>query len=508
MVKKVILLIFDGFGIAKDPSASAINSAKTPFFSSLSSKYSHSQLQASSTFVGLPNGQMGNSEVGHMNLGAGRVIYQDIVRINKDITEGTFQKNPVLIKAFDTAIKNNKKIHLIGLLSNGGIHSHIDHIKAFSNYANQINFNDLFLHAFMDGRDTDPKSGKGFLKEIEYHFSKTKGTIASIIGRYYGMDRDNRWERVQEAYHLLVNGKGEKFISAEKAIENSYSNAITDEFVTASVITQNENPIATIEEGDVVIHFNFRSDRARELTAVLTQGVENEFNMHTLALNYYCMTTYDSKFKGLEVLYKKDNLNNTLGEVISANGLEQIRIAETEKYPHVTYFFNGGRETPFEGEKRILIPSPKVATYDLQPEMSAFEVRDAIVNELKKKSVDLVVLNFANPDMVGHTGVWEAAVKAVETVDTCAEMVVNTGLENGYSTILLADHGNVDCMKNEDGSPNTAHSTQPVPCFFINDQFHPDLKDGKLADIAPTILNFMGLEIPKEMDGEILFKIQ
>ncbi len=498
-------MIFDGFGIAKNPKVSAINSAKTPFLDSLYSTYSHAQLEASGLFVGLPDGQMGNSEVGHMNLGAGRVVYQDIVRINKDISENKFQENPVLVNAFKTAIQTGKKVHLLGLLSDGGIHSHINHVKAISSYAKELDFNDLYLHAFMDGRDTDPKSGAGFLTEIENHFEQTTGTVASIVGRYYGMDRDNRWERVQQAYHLLVHGKGKEFGSASAAIQDSYANDITDEFVDASVISKNGTPIAKIEEGDVVIHFNFRSDRARELTAVLTQGVENEFNMNPLPLQYNCMTSYDSKFKNLEILYKKDNLNNTLGQVVADNGLQQIRIAETEKYPHVTYFFNGGREEPFKGENRIMIPSPKVATYDLKPEMSAAEVRDAIVNELKKGEVDLVVLNFANPDMVGHTGVWEAAIKAVETVDACAKTVINTGLENGYSTILLADHGNVDCMMNEDGSPNTAHSTQPVPWFFINNNEKPHLKDGKLADIAPTILNYMGLKIPAEMDGDVLF---
>ena len=504
MSNKVILMIFDGFGIAKNPNVSAIDSANTPFLDSLYQKYSHAKLQASGLFVGLPDGQMGNSEVGHMNLGAGRVVYQDIVRINKEIKDGNFQNNPVLINAFKTAQKNGKKVHLLGLLSDGGIHSHINHIKAISNYAKQLNFDDLYLHAFMDGRDTDPKSGTGFLEEIEAHFEKTSGAIASIIGRYYGMDRDNRWERVKEAYHLLVNGTGKSFNSASEAISNSYANGITDEFVAASVITNNGNPVARIEEGDVVIHFNFRSDRARELTAVLTRGIQNKFKMNKLSLHYVCMTSYDSKFKEVDVLYKKDNLNNTLGQVVSENQKKQIRIAETEKYPHVTYFFNGGREEPFEGENRILIQSPKVATYDLQPEMSAFEVRDAIVKELKNQSADLVVLNFANPDMVGHTGVWEAAIKAVETVDACAKEVINTGLENGYTTFLMADHGNVDCMKNEDGSPNTAHSTQPVPWFFINDDLHPIVKDGKLADVAPTILKFMGIEIPSEMDGDIL----
>jgi 2,3-bisphosphoglycerate-independent phosphoglycerate mutase len=504
MRKKVILLIFDGFGIAKDPKVSAINHAKTPFLDSLYSNYPHAQLEASGLFVGLPDGQMGNSEVGHMNLGAGRVVYQDIVRINKEIAEGTFEKNPVLVNAFDEAKKNNKKVHLLGLLSDGGIHSHINHAKAISTYAHQIGFDDLFLHAFMDGRDTDPHSGKNYIREIENHFKKTTGKIASIIGRYYAMDRDNRWERVQEAYHLLVNGKGKEFESADDAIQNAYDNGVTDEFVRASVITENGQPLATIEPGDVVIHFNFRSDRARELTAVLTQGVENDYEMKVIPVNYVCMTSYDSKFNGLSILYTKDNLENTLGKVVSMNGLKQIRIAETEKYPHVTYFFNGGREEPFSGEKRILIPSPKVATYDLQPEMSAFEVRDAICSELEKQEVDLVVLNFANPDMVGHTGVWEAAIKAVETVDSCGKSVVETGLKNGYSTILLADHGNVDCMKNADGSPNTAHSTQPVPWFFIDANDKPKLKNGKLADIAPTILHLLQIPIPPEMNGDIL----
>lgn len=504
MEKKVILMIFDGFGIAKNPEVSAIANANTPFLDSLYTTYPHAKLQASGLFVGLPDGQMGNSEVGHMNLGAGRVVYQDIVRINKEIKDQSFFTHPVLVKAFDTAKKNNKKVHLLGLLSNGGIHSHINHIKAISQLAANKNFDQLYLHAFMDGRDTDPNSGKEFIAEIESHFAKNTGKIASVIGRYFAMDRDNRWERVNEAYQLLVHGTGAEYASANEAITEVYATGVTDEFVPASVIMSGEQPMAKIEEGDVVIHCNFRSDRARELTAVLTQGVENEFEMNPINVHYTCMTSYDATFTGLDIVYQKDNLLNTLGQVIAANGKKQIRIAETEKYPHVTYFFNGGRETPFEGEQRIMIPSPKVATYDLQPEMSAAQVRDAIVTELKKAEVDLVVLNFANPDMVGHTGVWEAAIKAVETVDACAEKVITTGVENGYSTILLADHGNVDCMKNEDGSPNTAHSTQPVPCFFINPNERPHLKDGKLADIAPTILHYLGLPIPVEMDGDNL----
>ncbi|MGB0392001.1 MAG: 2,3-bisphosphoglycerate-independent phosphoglycerate mutase [Salibacteraceae bacterium] len=506
MSKKLILMIFDGYGIAKNPEVSAIESANTPFVDSLYSNYPHAQLEASGLFVGLPDGQMGNSEVGHMNLGAGRVVYQDIVRINKEITEGEFNKNPVLVNAFETAIKNNKKVHVMGLLSNGGIHSHINHLKAISSYSKSLNFENLYLHAFMDGRDTDPKSGKGFLAEIEDHFQKTTGKVASIIGRYYAMDRDNRWERVQQAYHLLVNGKGAEFRSSSEAIQASYDRNITDEFAPASVIMENGNPVAKIAEGDVIIHFNFRSDRARELTAVLTQGIENDFGMKKIPLQYNCMTNYDSNFKGVNVLYRKDNLHNTLGQVVAAAGKSQIRIAETEKYPHVTYFFNGGRELPFDKEKRIMVPSPKVATYDLQPEMSAHEVRYSINSELKKQEVDFVVLNFANPDMVGHTGVFEAAEKAVETVDECGKSVIECGLKNGYATLLLADHGNVDCMRNEDGTPNTAHSTQPVPWFFIDNNSKPKLKNGKLADVAPTILNYLGIDLPDEMDGEILFE--
>ncbi len=506
MSNKVILMIFDGYGIAKNPEVSAIESANTPFMDSLYANYPSAQLEASGLFVGLPDGQMGNSEVGHMNLGAGRVIYQDIVRINKEIESGEFNSNPTLVNAFAAAKKNGKKVHVMGLLSNGGIHSHINHLKAISNYSHSIGFDDLFLHAFMDGRDTDPKSGKDFLEEIENHYQVTTGKVASIIGRYYAMDRDNRWERVQQAYHLIVNGKGTEFTSSKEAIEASYAQDITDEFAPASVITENGHPVAQIEEGDVVIHFNFRSDRARELTAALTQGVENDYAMKVIPLNYNCMTVYDSSFNGLNILYRKDNLENTLGQVVAAAGKSQIRIAETEKYPHVTYFFNGGRETPFEKESRILIPSPKVATYDLQPEMNAAQLRDAIITELNKQEVDLVVLNFANPDMVGHTGVFEAAVKAVETVDNCGKAVIEAGLENGYATLLLADHGNVDCMRNEDGSPNTAHSTQPVPWFFIDHKSKPNLKNGKLADIAPTLLSYLGVDIPEDMNGEVLFE--
>lgn len=506
MSKRTILMILDGVGIAKNPDVSAVNFAKTPFLNSLYNTYPHAQLEASGLHVGLPDGQMGNSEVGHMNLGAGRVIYQDIVRINKDIESGDFNTNTELVKAFEYAKANNKQVHVMGLLSNGGIHSHINHLKAITSFAHSQNFSNLLVHGFMDGRDTDPHSGKDLVAEIEAHLKQTTGKMASIVGRYYAMDRDNRWERVQQAYHALVNGKGKTFTSAADAVADAYSNDITDEFIPASVITENGAPVGTISEGDVCIHFNFRSDRGRELTAALTQGIENDHGMEVLPLHYVTMTSFDASFNGIHIMYRKDNLEKTLGEVVFDAGLSQIRIAETEKYPHVTYFFNGGRETPFDKEHRIMVPSPKVATYDLQPEMSAYEVTEAIVSEINKQTADLIVLNFANPDMVGHTGVWEAAIKAVETVDECAKNVVTTGLNNGYSTLLLADHGNVDCMKNEDGSPNTAHSTQPVPCFFISNTVKPNLKNGKLADVAPTILTHMELPIPPQMTGNVLFK--
>ncbi len=499
-------MIFDGFGIAKDPSVSAIDQAKTPFIDSLYHDYPHARLQASGLAVGLPEGQMGNSEVGHMNLGAGRVVYQDIVRINKAIEDGSFFTNPELVNAFETAENTGSKIHLMGLLSDGGIHSHIDHLKALTTMAAERNFNDVFVHAFTDGRDTDPHSGKGFVEEIKCHLKQTTGRLASITGRYYAMDRDKRWERVKLAYDALTGGIGKQFDDPVAAVVDAYDNGETDEFIKPRVMVDGGKPVAVIEPGDVVIHFNFRSDRARELTFVLTQQDMPQAGMTTLPLHYVTMTNYDEAYEGLHILYDKPNLKNTLGEVIARNGLHQIRIAETEKYAHVTYFFNGGREEPFENEKRILVPSPKVATYDLKPEMSAFEVRDRIVDELKDGWADFVVLNFANPDMVGHTGVWEAAVKAIETVDQCAEAVINTGLDNGYATLLLADHGNSDCMKNPDGSPNTAHTTQPVPWFFIDSNYHPSLKDGKLADVAPTILTYLGIPIPDEMNGTVLFE--
>lgn len=502
MNKKVILMILDGWGIATNKAVSAVDNANTPFVDSLYTKYKHSKLEASGLAVGLPEGQMGNSEVGHMNLGAGRVVYQDLVKINKAVSENTLKDEPVLIEALAYAKANNKNIHLIGCLSDGGIHSHINHLKGLLSIASESDVNNVFVHAFTDGRDTDPKGGLGYIKELEKHMAKTTGKVASIIGRYYAMDRDNRWERVKLAYDLLVKGEGTHFPSAEAAIEDSYNNAVTDEFVKPAVITNSlGTPNATINQGDVVISFNYRTDRGREITEALTQKDFPEQNMKKLDLYYVTMTNYDSSFTGVKVIFNKDNLSNTLGEVLSAAGKKQIRIAETEKYPHVTFFFSGGREKEFEGESRLMCPSPKVATYDLQPEMSAADIRDAIIPELKKGEVDFVCLNFANPDMVGHTGIMAAAIKACETVDACAQSVVSIALENGYSTIIIADHGNSDCMSNPDGSPNTAHTTALVPCILVDPDFNGTIKDGKLGDIAPTILKLIGVAQPKEMSG-------
>lgn len=504
-----MLIIMDGFGIAKNPEVSAIDKARTPYIDHLYKTYPHAQLEASGLAVGLPEGQMGNSEVGHMNLGAGRVIFQDIVKIDQSIESGEFFELPQLIEAFDYAEKNNKKVHLIGLVSNGGIHSHNRHLYALTDLAHRLKFENLYVHAFMDGRDTDPKSGRRHLKNLEEQLAKTRGKIASIIGRYYAMDRDKRWERIALAYNLLTKGVGREFNSSEEAIADSYLRDVTDEFVEASVIIEGGQPVAVIEEGDVVIHFNFRSDRARQLTMVLTQRDLPDAGMQKMNLRFLSMTNYDESFRGLEIIFDKPNLENTLGEVIAKAGLAQIRIAETEKYPHVTYFFNGGREEPFPNEQRILINSPKVATYDLQPEMSAFEVRDAIVREIEKESAQLIVLNFANPDMVGHTGVMTAAIKAVETVDECVKDVVEAGLNHGYITILLSDHGNSDCLINEDGTPNTAHTTQPVPWWLISgkNSHGIQVRNGKLADVAPTLLKLLDVDIPSIMDGNPLVSI-
>ena len=498
-------MILDGWGIATNKKVSAVDQAKTPFMDSLYKKYPHSKLEASGLAVGLPEGQMGNSEVGHMNIGAGRVVYQDLVRINKAVEDKELDNNQVLLDAFGYAGKNGKSVHFIGLLSDGGVHSHIGHLKGLIDIAHRQGLRKLFVHAFMDGRDTDPKGGAGYLTELLQHLKKTSGQLASIIGRYYAMDRDKRWERVKLAYDLLVNGKGQKTTDPLAAVQQSYANNVTDEFIKPIVVTEKGGePVGIIREGDVVLCFNFRTDRGREITQVLTQQDFPDHQMNKLKLHYITLTNYDESFKNVKTIFDKDNLEKTLGEVVADAGKKQIRIAETEKYPHVTFFFSGGRETVFEGESRILCPSPKVATYDLQPEMSARDIRDKIIPELEAKSADFICLNFANPDMVGHTGVFEAAVKACETVDACAQKVTEAALNSGYATIIIADHGNADMMINEDGTPNTAHTTNLVPCILVDDTYRGKLKNGKLGDLAPTILNLMGIPTPKQMTGEVL----
>ncbi|MEQ6122427.1 2,3-bisphosphoglycerate-independent phosphoglycerate mutase [Reichenbachiella sp. MALMAid0571] len=505
MDKKVILMILDGWGLGTNDEVSAIKAANTPFVDSLYSSYPNSKLEASGLAVGLPEGQMGNSEVGHMNIGAGRVVYQDLVRINNAAKDGSLAKNETLVEAFNYAKANGKSVHFIGLVSDGGIHAHIEHVKAMCTGAKENGVENVFIHAFTDGRDTDPKSGKAYLEDLQNHMSDTTGTLATVTGRYFAMDRDKRWERVKLAYDAMVKGIGLHTQNILDAVQTSYDAGVTDEFIQPIIQTDNEgNPVTKISEGDVVICFNFRTDRGREITEVLSQNDMLEFDMKKLDLHYVTMALYDENFKGVKVMYSKDNLKNTLGEVLETNHKKQIRIAETEKYPHVTFFFSGGREKEFEGEKRLLCPSPKVATYDLQPEMSAGDIRDAIIPELKSKEVDFVCLNFANPDMVGHTGVFEAAVKACETVDSCAKAVVDVALENGYSTIIIADHGNSDVMINEDGSPNTAHTTNLVPCILVDKEYKGEIKNGKLGDLAPTILTLMGVPIPKEMSGDVL----
>ncbi|WP_370408750.1 2,3-bisphosphoglycerate-independent phosphoglycerate mutase [Tenacibaculum dicentrarchi] len=499
MNKKVILMILDGWGITQDPKVSAIYNAKTPFINSLYDKFPHAELRTDGNHVGLPEGQMGNSEVGHMNLGAGRIVYQNLAKINKAVDEGTLSQETELLNAFDYAKKNNKNVHFLGLVSNGGIHSHINHTKGLLSAAADFGLSDVFLHAFTDGRDCDPKSGKYFINDIEEHMQKTTGELATITGRYFAMDRDNRWERVQLAYNALVNGKGEFSTDATQSIQKSYDENITDEFVKPIIMVDEKNqPKTTIKEDDVVIFFNFRTDRGRELTEILNQKDFPELNTKKLPLYFVTMTNYDETFKDIKVIYNSNNIENTLGEVLESAGKTQIRIAETEKYPHVTFFFSGGREQEFKGEKRLLCPSPKVATYDLQPEMSAYEIRDAIVPELKEGAVDFVCLNFANGDMVGHTGVFEAAVKACETVDNCVKDVITTALENDYTTIVIADHGNCETMMNPDGSPHTAHTTNPVPMVLVDKELKT-IKNGVLGDIAPTILKLMNVPQPKEM---------
>ncbi|WP_350290603.1 2,3-bisphosphoglycerate-independent phosphoglycerate mutase [uncultured Croceitalea sp.] len=499
MNKKVILMILDGWGKSPNPKVSAIENANTPFVDSLYKSYPNADLLTDGMNVGLPEGQMGNSEVGHMNLGAGRIVYQDLAKINKAVKEDTLKDEKVLKDAFEYAKANNKAVHFLGLVSDGGVHSHITHLKALINASESNGVQKAFVHAFTDGRDVDPKSGKGFLEDIVTFCAAKNTSLASVTGRYYAMDRDKRWERVKKAYDVLVNGIGTTSENISTAMEKSYAEGKTDEFIEPIVLDKD----GQIKEDDVIIFFNFRTDRGRELTQVLNQEDFLEHGMKKLNLYYVTITNYDDSFKGVKVVYDKDNIKDTLGETVAKAGKKQIRIAETEKYPHVTFFFNGGREAPFEGEERILCPSPKVATYDLKPEMSAFEIRDAIIPELEKGDVDFVCLNFANPDMVGHTGSMEAAIKACEVVDECARAVITSGLENGYSTIVIADHGNCDTMINPDGSPNTAHTTNPVPLILVDRDIN-EINDGVLGDIAPTILKMMGISQPELMTQNAL----
>lgn len=507
MNKKVILMILDGWGKSPDPKVSAIDNANTPFIDSLYRNYPNATLRTDGLNVGLPEGQMGNSEVGHMNLGAGRIVYQDLVKINLAVKDNTLKDEQPLKDAFAYAKQNNKKVHLLGLVSNGGVHSHIDHLKGLINATQQSGLDKVYIHAFTDGRDVDPKSGIDFIADLTDYIKDTTVQLASVVGRYYAMDRDRRWERVKLAYDLLVNGLGIPSTNATESILESYNDGITDEFIKPIVMTTDgTNPIAVIEPDDVVIFFNFRTDRGRQLTEVLTQVDMHEENMHKMPLYYVTMTNYDDNFKGIHVIYDKDNLTETLGEVLSKHSKKQIRIAETEKYPHVTFFFSGGREEPFEGETRLLCPSPKVATYDLQPEMSAYNLKDALIPELQKGDVDFVCLNFANGDMVGHTGVMEAAIKACEAVDDCAKQVIETALENNYTTIVIADHGNCETMINPDGSPNTAHTTNPVPIILVDKDLKHIQDGGVLGDIAPTILDLMGVPQPEAMTRHSLVR--
>ncbi len=501
--RKVMLMILDGWGIGDKSKSDAIYNGKTPNIDNLVKKYPHSQLITSGEKVGLPDGQMGNSEVGHLNIGAGRVVYQDLVKINKAIEDNSIVDNKVLVDAFTYAKKNNKNIHFFGLLSDGGVHSLNKHLYKLCDIANDYDLKNVFVHAFTDGRDTDPKSGLGFITELQNHLNTSTGKIATVTGRYYAMDRDKRWKRIKEAYDALVFGKGFQTNNALDAVKKSYEEGVTDEFIKPIVIVENNKPIGLIQDNDVVIFINFRNDRAKEITIALTQQDLPEYNMKTKPLYYCTMTPYDATFKGLHIIFNKDNVKNTIGEVLANAGKKQIRIAETEKYAHVTFFFSGGREKEFKNEKRILIPSPKVATYDLQPEMSAFKVKDAIIEELKKQETDFVCLNFANGDMVGHTGVYEAILKAVSTVDTCVGEIVETATKNNYELIIIADHGNADHAINDNGTPNTAHSLNPVPCILVSDRYKK-VSNGILADVAPTILTMMRVDIPSEMTGKSL----
>jgi 2,3-bisphosphoglycerate-independent phosphoglycerate mutase len=500
--KKVILVIMDGWGLGQKKESDAIQNAKTPFVSSLYKSYPNTTLITCGRAVGLPEGQMGNSEVGHLNLGAGRIVFQELERINVAIENGEFEKNPALLHSLNYAKDNGKPLHLMGLVSNGGVHSHIDHLKAITTICKKHGIENVYIHAFTDGRDTDPKSGINFLEDLQQHLDKTTGKIATITGRYYAMDRDKRWERIKVAYDALLHRKGEVTTNIFSSISTSYQNDVTDEFLKP--IINAETPDSEILDGDAVICFNFRTDRCREITEALTQTDFPDHGMKTLKLDYTTMTLYDHTFKNIHVIFQKDDLKNTIGQVLADHNKKQIRIAETEKYPHVTFFFSGGREVPFEGEKRIMIASPKVATYDMQPEMSAYEVTAALLPEIKSKSADFICLNYANADMVGHTGVWDAVIKAVETVDQCVKEIVTAGLENGYTIFLTADHGNADYIVNEDGTPNTAHTKNLVPLFIIDKEWRGKINPGKLGDIAPTILTMMQLPIPEEMTGKVL----
>ena len=503
MGKKALLMILDGWGEGNHSKGDVIFSTPTPYWDSLLANYPHSHLQASGENVGLPDGQMGNSEVGHLNIGAGRVLYQDLVKINKSIADKSIAKNKEVVSAFTYAKENGKAIHFMGLTSNGGVHSSLEHLYALCDLAKEYGLEKVYLHCFMDGRDTDPKSGKGFIEEVEVHCKKSAGVIASIVGRFYAMDRDKRWNRVKEAYDLLIEGKGKQADDMVKAMQESYDEDVTDEFIKP---INNSTVDGTIKEGDAVIFFNYRNDRAKELTIVLTQQDMPEEGMHTIpGLQYYCMTPYDSSFKGVHILFDKENVQNTLGEYLANNGKKQLHIAETEKYAHVTFFFNGGRETPYDGEDRILVPSPKVATYDLKPEMSAYEVKDKLVEAIATEKYDFIVVNYANGDMVGHTGIYEAIEKAVVAIDNCVKDTVEAAKAHDYEVIIIADHGNADNAINADGTPNTAHSLNPVPCVYVTEKKDVKIENGILADVAPTLLKIMDMPQPADMTGKALF---
>jgi 2,3-bisphosphoglycerate-independent phosphoglycerate mutase len=504
MAKKALLMILDGWGIGKHGIGDVIYNTPTPYLDYLTAVSAHSQLRASGEDVGLPDGQMGNSEVGHLNIGAGRIVYQDLVKINRACKDGSIMKNPEVVSAYSYAQKTGKKLHLMGLTSDGGVHSSLDHLFKLIEIGKEYGLQNMFVHCFMDGRDTDPKSGAGFIEQLDSVCRENGAAIASIVGRFYAMDRDKRWDRVKEAYDLLVEGKGKKAADMVKAMEESYAEGVTDEFIKP---ISNSAVNGTIEEGDVVIFFNYRNDRAKELSAVLSQQDMPEEGMHTVkGLQFYCMTPYDANFKDVHILFPKENVEDTLGEYLSKQGKKQLHTAETEKYAHVTFFFNGGREKPFEGEDRILVPSPKVATYDLKPEMSAYEVKDKLVAAIDTQEYDFIVVNFANGDMVGHTGIYNAIAKAVHAVDNCVREVIETAKKNGYEAIIIADHGNADNAVNEDGTPNTAHSLNPVPFIYVTDNNSATVKDGRLADVAPSILHIMGLEQPADMTGENLIE--